>query len=58
MWQDWHHEVRKIASQTLGKTGHGKHVHDQLLDKIVNGNERQRVEAVSKTGQLGKIYNL
>ncbi len=57
MWNDWHTEVRKAAAQTLGKTGHGKDVHDELRDKILNGNERQRVEAVSKIGQLGQYKN-
>ena len=55
MWSDWHHEVRTIAAQTLGKTGHGRHIHDELRDKIINGNERMRVEAVSKVGQLGRF---
>ena len=53
MWFDWHTEVRKAAAQALGKTGHGKDVHDDLIDKIKNGNERTRVEAVSKVGHLG-----
>ena len=55
MWNDWHSEVRKAAAQTLGKTCHGKDVHDELREKILNGNERERVEAVSKVGHLGKF---
>ena len=54
MWNDWHNEVRKAAAQTLGKTGHGKDVHDELREKIIDGNERERVEAVSKVGHLGQ----
>ena len=65
MWFDWHTEVRKAAAQTLGKTGHGKEVHDDLIDKITgagggsganggNGaSEKTRVEAVAKVGHLG-----
>ena len=55
MWTDWHTEVRKAAAQTLGKTGHGKDVHDELLDKLQGGTERTRVEAVSKIGHLGEF---
>lgn len=64
MWNDWHSDVRKAAARTLGRTGHGKDVHDELRVKILNGNERQRVEAVSKIGHLGQspclflLYNL
>ncbi len=53
MWNDWHAEVRKAAAHTLGKTGHGKDVHDELREKILEGNERSRTEAVSKIGHLG-----
>ena len=57
MWNDWHNEVRKAAAHTLGKVGHGKEVHDELRDKIVNGNERVRMDAVSKVGHLGKKFS-
>ena len=30
MWNDWHAEVRKAAAHTLGKSGHGKDVHDEF----------------------------
>ena len=53
MWNDWHAEVRKAAAHTLGKSGHGKDVHDELREKILNGNERMRIEAVQKVGHLG-----
>ncbi|CAH1785083.1 unnamed protein product [Owenia fusiformis] len=53
MWNDWHSEVRKVAAQTLGKCGHGKDVHDDLKERIISGNERERMDAVSKIGHLG-----
>ena len=53
MWFDWHAEVSKAAAQTLGKTGHGKEVHNDLVDRMRNGNERTRVLAVAKVGHLG-----
>ncbi|NP_001171770.1 HEAT repeat-containing protein 4-like [Saccoglossus kowalevskii] len=53
MWYDWHQDVRKIAAQTLGRTGHGKEVHNDLRDRIKTGNERDRVDALTKIGHLG-----
>ncbi|XP_070540803.1 HEAT repeat-containing protein 4-like isoform X2 [Ptychodera flava] len=53
MWHDWHQEVRKIAAQTLGRTGHGKEVHNDLRDRIEEGSERDRVDALTKIGHLG-----
>lgn len=58
MWNDWHEDVRKSAAQCLGKTSHGREVHDDLRERIVKGNEATRLEAISKIGQLGKIYFL
>ena len=54
MWNDWHAEVRIAAAQTLGRTGHGKDVHNELVTKIQSSDERTRVEAVSKVGYLGE----
>ncbi|XP_033633184.1 HEAT repeat-containing protein 4-like isoform X2 [Asterias rubens] len=53
MWNDWHHEVRKAAAQTLGRTGHGKEVHDDLRDRLLEGNERDRIDALHKIAHLG-----
>ncbi|XP_064600899.1 HEAT repeat-containing protein 4-like [Liolophura sinensis] len=53
MWNDWNKEVRSAAAQALGKTGHGKIVHDHLCEKILHGPERMRVEAIARVGQLG-----
>lgn len=53
MWNDWHEDVRKSAAQCLGKTSHGREVHDDLRERIVKGNEATRLEAISKIGQLG-----
>ena len=56
MWNDWHKEVRKVAAQSLGRTGHGKAVHDELLAKISRGAERSKLEALNKLGHLGETY--
>ncbi|XP_071089741.1 HEAT repeat-containing protein 4-like [Haliotis cracherodii] len=53
MWSDWHNDVRKAAAHCLGKTQHGRDVHDDLKDRIGSTNERVRLEAVSRIGQLG-----
>ncbi|XP_074643741.1 HEAT repeat-containing protein 4-like [Tubulanus polymorphus] len=53
MWNDWHADVRIAAAQCLGKTGHGKDVHDDLRSKLIDNNERVRTEAVNKVGHLG-----
>ncbi|XP_071947910.1 HEAT repeat-containing protein 4-like isoform X2 [Antedon mediterranea] len=53
MWHDWHHEVRRVAAQTLGKTGHGKEVHNDLHDRILTGTERDKVDALQKIAHLG-----
>nr|XP_054766389.1 HEAT repeat-containing protein 4-like isoform X2 [Lytechinus pictus] len=53
MWNDWHREVRTTAAQTLGRTGHGKDVHDDLRDRLLNGSERDRIDALQKIGHLG-----
>ena len=56
MWNDWHSEVRRAAAQCLGKTGHGRDVHDDLCKCITEGDERLKLEAISKVGQLGMNY--
>ncbi|KAJ8026097.1 HEAT repeat-containing protein 4 [Holothuria leucospilota] len=53
MWNDWHKEVRTIAAQTLGKTGHGKVVHNDLRDRLLEGSERDRIDSLYKIGHLG-----
>ena len=53
MLTDIHHRVRQAAGQTLGKTGHGKAVHDKLMELMEAGTARQRQEALSQVGNLG-----
>ena len=54
MWFDWHTDVRKAAAQCLGRTGHGKDVHDDLIARLQDSNEKIRADAVSRLGYLGK----
>ncbi len=54
MWNDWHAEVRRAAAQTLGMTGHGRDVHDHLMEQLGHGTEKTRAEALEKVGLLGE----
>ncbi|KAM5273574.1 HEAT repeat-containing protein 4 [Ctenodactylus gundi] len=47
MWSDWNKEVRRAAACTLGQMRLGKEVHDAVRVKLVQGNPRERVEALS-----------
>ncbi|GFN92089.1 heat repeat-containing protein 4 [Plakobranchus ocellatus] len=53
MWHDWHVEVRNAAAQCLGKTSHGRDVHNDIRERILDGSERTKLEAINKLGQLG-----
>ncbi|XP_005089099.1 HEAT repeat-containing protein 4 isoform X2 [Aplysia californica] len=53
MWHDWHVEVRRAAGQCLGKTSHGRDVHDDIRERILHGGERTKMDAINKLGQLG-----
>ncbi|XP_052225265.1 HEAT repeat-containing protein 4-like isoform X2 [Dreissena polymorpha] len=53
MWNDWQVDVRRAAAQCLGKTGHGRDVHDELRVKLLEGDERTKLDALNKIGQLG-----
>ncbi|CAG5119682.1 unnamed protein product [Candidula unifasciata] len=53
MWHDWHAEVRNAAAQCLGKTSHGQDVHNSIIEQLLHGTERTKLEAISKLGQLG-----
>ena len=55
MWNDWHTDVRRAAAHCLGKTQHGRDVHNDLKERIASKNERIRLEALTRIGQLGKV---
>ena len=58
MWHDWHVEVRNAAAQCLGKTSHGRDVHNDIRERILDGSERTKLEAINKLGRLGnKCFN-
>lgn len=53
MWNDWSSEVRKVAAETLGHTGHGRDIHYELRTKLAHGNEALRVNVLNKLSHLG-----
>ncbi|XP_028390867.1 HEAT repeat-containing protein 4-like [Dendronephthya gigantea] len=53
MWNDWEKSVRTAAAQALGRTGNGKLVHDALLKRLQEDNERVKTDALRKLANLG-----
>jgi hypothetical protein len=45
--------VRKVAAQTLGRTGKGKVVHDEILRRLMSKNVFDRCEALRKLTYIG-----
>ena len=53
MWNDRSRMVKKCAAQTLGRTGKGKEVHDEICRRINGPNSFDRFEALNKINHLG-----
>ncbi|RNA40141.1 HEAT repeat-containing 4 isoform X1 [Brachionus plicatilis] len=53
MWNDVNHNVKKVAAQTLGRTGRGKEVHDQLFRKLHSVNLFERISALKIINHIG-----
>lgn len=53
MWNDDSNVVRKVAAQTLGRTGRGKFVHDEILRRLRGHNVFDKVEALKRIHHLG-----
>jgi hypothetical protein len=53
MWNDMQKTVRKVAAQTLGRTGKGKVVHDEILHRLQSQNVFDRCEALRKLIYIG-----
>jgi hypothetical protein len=52
-WNDMHQSVRKVAAQTLGRTGKGKYVHDEILRRLKSQKVFDKCEALNKLSYLG-----
>ena len=55
MWDDNNRAVRKIAAQTLGRTGKGHNVHEEIQKRLQSSNVYDRVEALKKICYLGRF---
>ena len=53
MWHDNNKTVRKVAAQTLGRTGRGQNVHDELCLRLQSKDVNDRIEALRKIQYLG-----
>ena len=54
LWCDWHQAVRAAAAEALGRTAHGRDVHDSLLRQLGGSDERTRLLAIAHVGCLGE----
>lgn len=57
MWNDLTRQARKVAAQTLGRTGRGKCVHDEVLARLASPLASKRVEALQKINYVGIMTN-
>lgn len=53
MWNDANHNVKKVAAQTLGRTGRGKEVHEQVFIKLHSTNIFERISALKVLNHIG-----
>jgi HEAT repeat-containing protein 4 len=53
MWNDRNRQVKKCAAQTLGRTGKGQEVHDEICQRIQSTNSFDRYEALNKINHIG-----
>lgn len=57
MWNDINRQARKLAAQTLGRTGRGRFVHDEIHARLGSESARDRAEALRKIHQIGIMTN-
>ena len=54
MWYDFSRTVKKVASQTLGRTGRGREVHEEIFLRLKDGDTFDKTEALKKINAIGK----
>lgn len=57
MWNDVNGQVKKVAAQTLGRTGRGRQVHDEILRRLASTAMFERLEALKKINFIGIMTN-
>ena len=53
MWYDLSRTVKKVASQTLGRTGRGSEVHEEIYKRLLTGDTFEKMEALRKINAIG-----
>ncbi len=53
MWYDVSKSVKKVASQTLGRTGRGREVHAEILKRLQGFDPFEKIEALRKINTIG-----
>jgi hypothetical protein len=53
MWNDINKSVKKVAAQTLGRTGKGKQVYDEIYNRLTSNNVTDKLEALKKINHIG-----
>lgn len=53
MWNDINKSVKKVAAQTLGRTGHGKEVHDEIFNRLQSNKVFDRIGALKIINHIG-----
>ena len=54
MWNDKNRQVKKCAAQTLGRTGKGQEVHDEICSRVQSSNSFDRYESLNKINHIGE----
>lgn len=57
MWNDSNKNVRKVAAQTLGRTGHGREVHDEVYARLSGQVMKDKIEALKAINYIGIMTN-
>jgi HEAT repeat-containing protein 4 len=57
MWYDMNANVKKVAAQTLGRTGRGREVHNEINNRLESKSVFDRIEALKKINFIGIMTN-
>lgn len=58
MWRDTNKQARRVAAQTLGRTGRGARVHDEILARLSSSVVTDRIDALEKIAHTGVMTTM
>jgi hypothetical protein len=58
MWNDINKSVKKVAAQTLGRTGKGRQVYEEIFNRLSSANVIDKLEALRKINHIGKLSSM